>query len=64
MYYQTNKQKKANKMKKTTEYYIHPTTGEHTPVTCKEDKKRFIACGWRKVKKVPQYDVRTGKKIQ
>ena len=48
---------------KTVEYYINPTTGEKVLAATKADKKKFIACGWRKVKKVAQYDVRTGKKI-
>ena len=49
---------------KNPEYYIHPNTGEKVEAKSKEDKKRFIACGWRRFKKTPQYDVRTGKKIQ
>ena len=48
----------------TAIYFIHPTTCEKIKASTKEDVKRYTACGWRRVKKIHQYDVRTGKKIQ
>jgi len=49
-------------MKKVT-YFINPATGEKVAASSKEDVKKYVACGWRRVKKAPQYDVRTGKRI-
>ncbi len=44
-------------------YFINPTTGEKVLAKTKEEIKMYRACCWRRVKKVPQYDVRTGKRI-
>ena len=44
-------------------FFIHPSTGEKVLATTKEDVKRYTECCWKRVKVVPQYDVRTGKRI-
>ena len=43
--------------------FINPSTGEKVIAKNAEDVKRMVACGWRRVKVTPQYDVRTGKRI-
>ena len=43
--------------------FINPSTGEKVTAKTKEDAKRMASCGWKRVKTVPQYDVRTGKRF-
>ena len=43
--------------------FINPSTGELVVAKTKEEAKMYTAFCWQKVKAVPQYDVKTGKKI-